>query len=243
MILDIKFPPVAPLPPGERRPMPSDDEVDELFAEIGVQISRHPTLAAIRMAIEGLSAYSLQNVALIELLIAKGVIGESSREQVKEVVAQLAAKSNKRMVRSFIGYAAQGLMKINDKPLSPDDASTLVSMFVDEDPDFGAALSSITKRVFTPEHLAVFFSKAYGSGDPLKTLVDYRIHEDPDSKLRDVAEQARVLAEEAKVAKSARIDVAMRLDAIENDAKAKIVALEREVGRLREELVTFRGRR
>lgn len=243
MILDIKFPPVAPLPPGERRPMPSDEELDELFAEIGVQVSRHPTLTAIRMAIEALSAYSLQNSALIELLISKGVIGESSREQVREIVADLNAKSNKRLTRSFIGYAAQGLMRINDRPLSPDDASTLVSMFVDEDPDFGAALSSFTKRVFTPEHLAVFFGKAFGSGDPLGVLLGYRVHDDSESKLKDLSEQVRVLAEEAKVAKAGRIDAAVRLDVIERDAKAKIAALEKEVGRLRDELTTFRERR
>ncbi len=243
MILDIKFPPVAPLPPGERRPMPSDSELDELFAEIGVQASRHPGIAAIRMAIDALSAYSLQNSALIELLIAKGVIGESSREQVREIVGDLNAKSNKRMARSFIGYAAQGLMRINDRPLAPDDAATLVSMFVDEDPDFGSALSSFTKKVFTPEHMAVFFGRAFGSSDPLGVLLNYRVHEDAESKTKDLSEQVRVLAEEAKAAKVARVDAAVRLEEIEKDAKARIAALEKEVGRLRDELTTFRGHR
>ena len=240
MIFDIKFPPVAPLPPGERRPMPSDDELDELFAEIGVQVSHHPTLAAIRMVFDGLSAYSLQNAALIELLIAKRVIGEDGRRQVQEIVERLNVQSSKKAVRSFINHAAQGLMKINNKPLSPDDASTLVSMFVDEDPDFGAALSSLTKSVLTSEHLAVFFAKAYGSGDPLKVLLDYQAHEDNDeSKLKEVAEQVRILAEEAKAAKAARIDAAVCAE----EAKGKIAALEREVGRLRDELTTFRGYR
>lgn len=243
MVLDINFPPITPVPPGEQRPMPTDEELDALFTKIGEQAAE--PLGMARLLLGGFSSFLIGNKALVELLIAKGVIGEESREQVHEIANEMNAQSGRQSVRDFIGFAAKGLVKVGGKPLAPDDVATLVSMFVDDQPDFGAAFSTMTRSVLPPDHLVAFYAKAKASDEPFKVLMNYRVHEDPaEAKVKELTKKVSELSESV-------LALTMAVSRLKEDRradKAVIENLEQDIERqrkdgasLREEVAAFRG--
>lgn len=243
MVLDIKFPPIQPLPPGEQRPTPTPEELDALFAKIAEQAAE--PLGMIRLLLGGFSSFMLGNKALIELLIAKGVIGEESRDQVREIADEMNARSGRQSVRDFIGFAAKGLVKVGGKPLPPDDVATLISMFVDDRPDFGAAFSTMTRSVLPPDHLAAFYAKAVASEEPFKVLMNYRVHEDPaEVKAEALAKKV----EELSATSFTMMRTVGKLTEADRVSREKIASLELEVEKhrkeaeaLRKEVTAFRG--
>lgn len=215
MIFDINFPPVAPISDGEKRRAPSDDELDALFSRIGEQIARHPTFMAIRMAMFGVTSFTLMTRAVVELLIQRGLLESSALLEVQAIADDMNARSNRKSLRDFIGFAAQGLMRINGRPLSPDDAASLVSAFTSDAPDIGSAISTVLRSMLTPDHLAALFSKANASDDPLQALMDYRLHETPESRIEALGR---------------------RLASLEDSAHKRVFELEKDVHRLKIEV-------
>lgn len=235
MAIEINFPATDPSD-GASRQQPSDEELDELFARIGAQLAVHPMLLGARMLLRGIGAFMSSNRALVQLLIEKGVLDEDASLEVRDIAENMDRVSNERMLRDFMAFAARGLLRINGKPIPPDDAVTVASMLISDDADVASGVSAITRRMLSPGNLAALYEKAKDSADPLGELQAYRLPGDPEAKLKALSDDVVALKAEL-VTMSAGYSTLVKQH--ERDL-TKISKLEKEVERLRDQFLAFR---
>lgn len=235
MAIEINFPAADPSD-GACRAHPTDEELDELFARIGDQLAAHPILLGLRMLLRGLGAFMFSNRALVRLLVEKGVLDEDADLEVRDIAESMNRSSDERMLRDFMTFAARGFLRINGKPIPPDDAATVVSMLISDEADMGSGISAITRRMLTPGHLAALYEKAKDSADPLSELQAYRLPGGPEVKLQALSDDVLALKAEL-VTMSASYNAMVKQHERET---AKVAKLEKEVERLRDQFLAFR---
>lgn len=195
-MIDIKIPPAPPLPPGAALPSPSDEDLESYFTRVGEEVAKHPALAWTHMLLGGLSAFLDGHKAMLELLLRAGVLLPEHAEAFDPIRQEIAARDNQQGMRSFVAMTAQGLVRVNGSPLTPDEVSSFLTAFFEPTPErIGVALSMIVRRACPPERVASLWASTKDAESPLKAMFDYEKANGPDAAL-----ESRIKALEAEVA-------------------------------------------